>query len=550
MGRSRRSRRGLSRRDFLTRSAAASFALASTPLSAGPAPKATDRSSPFQHGVASGDPLSTQVILWTRISTQVIAVTVECRWSRDPKMQTGLHSVITTTSEAVDYTVKIDVTGLSPDTTYYYQFEALGAVSPIGRTRTLPVGKTDHLRLGVACCASLAHGYFNAYARLAERADLAAVLHLGDYIYEYGTGEYGSVRAYEPDHEIVSLADYRQRHAQYKTDPHLQALHRQHPVIAIWDDHETANNAWTGGAENHDEATEGSWQARVAAALQAYYEWMPVRHDPAIDPRLNYRSFTFGDLAELTMLESRLINRSEQLAVNQPLTFTQTGDFADPARELLGESQAEWLAGRLRRTEARWKLIGQQVMLAQLKLSGARNATDRSRYINPDQWDGYDPARQRLFGVLKGDTTHAPVGNVVVLTGDIHSSWGADLTPDPDNPVVAAGGYNPRTGAGSLAVEFVSTSVTSPGLDPVPQAAAAAQKINSHIRYAEGTRRGYLLVDVTPERINGEWWYVDTILDPNDSGQSCGAAYQVRDAQNHLELSQATPSLAGAPLAS
>lgn len=550
MGRSHRSRRGLSRRDFLARSAVASFALASTPLSAAPAPKAADRGSPFQHGVASGDPLSTQVILWTRISTQVIAVTVECRWSRDPKMQTGLHSVITTTSEAVDYTVKIDVTGLSPDTTYYYQFEALGAVSPIGRTRTLPVGKTDHLRLGVACCASLAHGYFNAYARLAERADLAAVLHLGDYIYEYGTGEYGSVRAYDPDHEIVSLADYRQRHAQYKTDPHLQALHRQHPVIAIWDDHETANNAWTGGAENHDEATEGSWQARVAAALQAYYEWMPVRHDPAIDPRLNYRSFTFGDLAELTMLESRLINRSEQLAVNQPLTFTQTGDFADPARELLGESQAEWLAGRLRRTEARWKLIGQQVMLAQLKLSGARNATDRSRYINPDQWDGYDPARQRLFGVLKGDTTHAPVGNVVVLTGDIHSSWGADLTPDPDNPVVAAGGYNPRTGAGSLAVEFVSTSVTSPGLDPVPQAAAAAQKINSHIRYAEGTRRGYLLVDVTPERINGEWWYVDTILDPNDSGQSCGAAYQVRDAQNHLELSQATPSLAGAPLAS
>lgn len=550
MGRSRRSkpRKGLSRRDFLTRAAVATLALGGPAFAAARAAgaAASSAASPFQHGVASGDPLSDRVILWTRITTAATdKISVDYRWSTDPAMLSGVKTGSTKTSSASDYTVKVDLKKLKPGKTYYYQFSALGYLSPVGRTRTLPTGSPGRLRIGVACCASLAHGYFNAYARIAARNDLAAVLHLGDYLYEYGTGEYGNVRQYQPDNEIVTLADYRTRHAQYKTDADLQEMHRQHPVIAVWDDHETANNSWSGGAANHDEATEGTWAQRVAGALQAYYEWMPVRHASDTDPKLNYRHFQFGDLADVMMVETRLLARSQQLPPNQGATFTQTGDFADPSRELLGSTQADWLSQQLRGSSSKWKLLGQQVMLAQLKVAGASNAAGTSRYVNPDQWDGYNPARERLFTVLKGDESNPPVSNVVVLTGDIHSSWGSDLTEDPNNPDLASGGYDPTTGAGSLAVEFVSTSVTSPGLDSLPKLADAGKKINPHIKYAEITRRGYLLLDIKPERVSGEWWYVDTILDPANTGESFAAAYKVGDGLNHLQASEQSSPMKG-----
>lgn len=554
MGRSRNNkpRKGISRRDFLTRSALAGLALGGSAFArtgtAGAAAPADASTNPFQHGVASGDPLSDRVILWTRISTSSAdKISVDYRWSTDPAMLSGVKTGSTKTSSASDYTVKVDLKKLKPGKTYYYQFSALGYLSPVGRTRTLPTGSPGRLRIGVACCASLAHGYFNAYARLAARNDLAAVLHLGDYLYEYGSGEYGNVREYQPANEIITLTDYRTRHAQYKTDADLQELHRQHPVIAVWDDHETANNAWSGGAQNHDEATEGTWAQRVAAALQAYYEWMPVRHASDTDPKLNYRRFQFGDLADVMMTETRLLARSQQLPPNQGATFTQTGDFADPSRELLGSTQADWLSQQLRTSPCQWKLLGQQVMLAQLKIAGAPNAAGTSRYVNPDQWDGYNPARERLFAVLKGDESNAPVGNVVVLTGDIHSSWGADLTEDPNNPNVATGGYDPKTGEGSLAVEFVSTSVTSPGLDSLPKLADVSKKINPHFKYAEVTRRGYLLLDVKPERVSGEWWYVDTILDPASTGETFAAAYKVGNGKQHLQPSEQSTPMSGPP---
>ena len=282
-----------------------------------PAPAPPSGTGTFQHGVASGDPLADRVILWTRVTPAMAgAVAVDYVVATDPSLANIVAQASVTTDAALDYTVKVDVAALQPNTTYYYRFATSQAQSPIGRTRTLPVAPATHLRMAVVSCSSLAHGYFNAYRRIAERADLDLVVHLGDYIYEYGSGEFGNLRAYEPAGEAVSLADYRTRHAQYKREADLQELHRQHPMIAIWDDHEVANNSHAEGAQNHSEATEGAWPARVAAALQAYYEWMPVRVVDAGNLRKANRSFAFGDLVDLLMLEERLVARSAQLRDN------------------------------------------------------------------------------------------------------------------------------------------------------------------------------------------------------------------------------------------
>ena len=415
----------------------------------------------------------------------------------------------TKTNPGRDYTVKVDAAGLQPGTTYYYRFTCEGVDSAVGRTKTLPTTGVNSLRFAVVSCSNHAYGYFNAYARIAARADLDLVMHLGDYLYEYGARQYGSVRTPEPAHEIVSLDDYRQRHAQYKRDADSQAMHRQHPLIAIWDDHETANNAFKTGAENHQPATEGDWAARVAAAMQAYYEWMPVRPVDVKNLRDNHRNFVYGDLAELLMLEERVNARSEQLttavhptALGAGFATTDPG-YGDPARTLLGDAQEAWLVNRLRTTPAQWKLLGQGVMFAQLKAPGSNQATDPGLYfINSDQWDGYEPARNRLYAALQGGSGQPQVNNVVVLTGDIHSSWAADLHPNPYNPAL----YDKASGAGSLAVEFVGTSITSPGIDSdtTGAIAGAIRSFNPHFKYVQLTRRGYLLMDVNRDRVVGE----------------------------------------------
>jgi alkaline phosphatase D len=530
-----------SRRDFFRAGGGAAL-LAAVPLLPAQAAGAV-----FQHGVASGDPLSDRVILWTRVTPQdagTNAITVQWRAAADPGFTQPLAGGRVRTTTERDFTVKVDLAGLAPGRTLYYRFEALGAVSPIGRTRTLPK-ETGHLRIAVASCSNHAYGLFNAYRRIAERADLDLVLHLGDYLYEYGDGQYGNFRPTEPPTEIVTLADYRTRHAQYKADADSQAMHRQHPLVPIWDDHETANDAWKSGAENHDTATEGLWAVRRRAALQAYYEWMPVR-EPA-DRRQPQRSFRLGGLAEITMLEQRLSGRSKQLEGTVPipglgLGFTASGPFLDPDRTLLGAGQETWLAGTLAASPARWKLIGQGVMFAQLKALGRSNADGGGLFVNPDQWDGYPPCRDRVF-----DMIDAAQGNVVVLTGDIHSAWANDLARDPNNPDVASGGYDKATGAGSRAVEFVATSITSPGLpDPDGVFTGIITSQNPHIKYVDLDRRGYLLLDLKPERVVGEFWVIDTVTAPS-AVQFLGAAWEVRDGTNHLVPSAQTPPKANPP---
>jgi alkaline phosphatase D len=547
-------RTGTSRRDFFKRSGSAAAALAAVPaLGWSDTASAARPNAVFQHGVASGDPLSDRVILWTRTSPVSSRSTSVVRYvvATDPGLSRVVATGSTKTNVLRDFTVKVDVTGLSPNTTYYYRFAAEGEESPVGRTRTLPVGAAPKLRMAVVSCSNFAYGYFNVYQRIAERADLDLVVHLGDYLYEYGTGQYGTARTCEPANEIVSLADYRARHAQYKRDENSQAMHRQHPLVAIWDDHETANNAWVGGAENHQPATEGEWAARVAAALQAYYEWMPVRVVDPTQPRRNNRSYAFGNLVDLIMLEERVGARSEQLGTNIGSAsgyFTQTGAYADATRQMLGATEEAWLFDKLRTSTAKWKMLGQGVMFAQLKAVGAPNAAGGGVFLNSDQWDGYQPARNRIYDVIKGGAGQAPVGNVVVLTGDIHSSWAADLTPDPNNPNPAAGGYDPVSGAGSLAVEFVGTSVSSPGVnDPSGAVAASLKPANPHFKYIDLNKRGYMLIDADASRCVCEWWHIDTVASISNI-ETFAVAFEVRDGSNRLAPAVQTPARANPPV--
>ncbi len=546
---------GTSRREFFKRSGASAIGAAAVanilPLQAATVFNA------FQHGVASGDPLTDRVILWTRVTpaTPLASVVVTYVVATDPGLTQVVMRGSTKTNPARDNTVKVDPQGLHANTTYYYQFSALGSVSPIGRTKTIPQGSTSSLRMAVVSCSNYAYGYFNVYGRIAQRADLDLVMHLGDYIYEYGAGQYGAARTPEPTTEIVSLQDYRQRHAQHKRDADSQAMHRQHPLVAIWDDHEVANNSNKTGAENHQPDTEGVWDARVAAALQAYYEWMPVRPVDVANPRKNNRYYAYGDLVDLIMLEERLNARSPQLLEAVHATpfgagFAQSdAGYADPTRSLLGAEEQGWLANRLRTTPSRWKMLGQGVMFAQLKGVAAANAAGGGYFLNSDQWDGYQPERDRVYAVLKGDASNAPVDNVVVLTGDIHSSWAADLTQDPNNADVTTGGYNPLTGEGSRAVEFVGTSVTSPGIDTDTTGAIAAglRFYNPHFKYVNLTRRGYMVMDVNPQRVVGEWWFVDTVAAPSNI-ETFATAFQVAFGANHLVPAVQTPSRANPPL--
>ncbi len=458
---------------------------------------------PFLHGVASGDPLGDRVILWTRLTlSEESPDTVWLSWyvATDTLFQNALRSGTAFTHAGRDYTVKVDADGLQPDTWYYYRFEYNGLLSPIGRTRTLPIGDVEHLRLAVVSCADYQRGYYHAYRDLALRNWADVVLHLGDYLYEYPEASLLPDRQHRPPHETVTLQDYRQRHAQYKQDKDLQLLHRQLPMIAVWDDHEIANNAWANGAQNHLEDAEGPWEARKRAAKQAYFEWMPVREDAAAEGEI-YRKFAFGRLLSLYMLDTRLEGRSKQ------------GSFLSlkkNRRELLGPRQLEWLSSQLRRDSARWTVLGQQVMMAPLRLFGLA--------LNADQWDGYRHQRRRLYDSLLLHTR-----NLIVLTGDLHTAWACDL---PLN------NYMPFTGENTAGVEFVATSITSAKIRSV-NLSAVMQWMNPHVKFADLKRYGYFILDVTPERAQAEFVFIDDVEKPTYTA-TIGPAWATWHGSRHL----------------
>lgn len=551
---------GFTRRDFLRASAwALGGVVVSTGLqgclssSSSSSEPTAERNLAFKHGVASGDPLADRIMVWTRVTPQDASTAdIEVSWevASDLAFTELLHSGSASTGEARDFTLKVDVQNLTPGQSYYYRFKANGAVSPVGKMKTLPAAGIEQVRFAVLSCSNFPAGYFHAYAQAAQESELDAVLHLGDYIYEYGTGGYATEdaaalgRSLPSDNngELFSLSDYRKRYALYRTDTDLQALHAAAPFIAVWDDHEVANDTWMDGAENHNEG-EGDFTERKLAALQAYFEWLPVRPASEDDELTIYRSFDFGDLVSLHMLDTRIIGRDEQL--NYANYYTPSGfdaarftaDVSDSSRSLLGQSQMNWLQSQIAVSSATWQVLGQQVLMGRMLLpaemltalanpAGADLGTALTELVtlklrvqagdptltpaeiarvqtvipyNLDAWDGYAYEREVIFGLARSLDK-----NLVVLAGDTHNAWANNLQTLAGEPV---------------GVEFATAGVTSPGLESylglpaeaMPQAEQAITLLVDDLQYLNANQRGYLLVTFTADEARADWRYVSTI---------------------------------------
>ncbi|WP_421934214.1 alkaline phosphatase D family protein [Phenylobacterium sp.] len=502
----------------------------------------------FRHGVASGDPLADRIILWTRISpAQANAGEIAYRWRITPTGKPRRFRRVKTlsgegvTSVARDFTVKVDVGGLKPGTEYSYEFESNGVVSPPGWARTLPVGKTADVVLAVASCSLHPNGYFHAYSAISALPRVDAVIHLGDYIYEYGgPGSYGmdskvaGHRGHLPDHEIVTLADYRTRHAQYKADVQLQAAHARAAWIVVWDDHETANDSFAGGAQNHTPIDEGPWNERKATAIKAYYEWMPIREPEGGGFAIN-RTFHFGDLASLMMLETRLTARDRQLTYDQDLNGLNgkpdlpafRSKLADPYRRMMGEDQEAWLASELKASAAAgrtWQVLGNEVVMGRLNIpsprkemgeaafakalaassDAARKRVARLEEFNKmglpyglDMWDGYPADRERLYAAIRAAQARA-----IVLSGDSHAFWVNELFDQ---------------GGARAGVEFGTTGITSPGggdlltAFPIGEVFASA---NREVVYNHQSAKGFVLLTLTPAEARADLMAVSNITEP------------------------------------
>lgn len=492
----------------------------------------------FSHGVASGDPLADRVIIWTRLQPS-LGASVLVLWdvALDPGFTKMVRRGRALALAERDHTVKVDVLGLPSNAVLYFRFVAAGTSSPVGRTRTLPVGAVSSVRLAVFSCSNYPAGYFHAYAEAARLGDIDAAVHLGDYIYEYPSNGYASEdagslgRVSEPATELYTLADYRRRHAQYRSDPDLQAAHAAMPFICVWDDHEVANDTWRLGAENHDPATEGDFLARRSAALRAYHEWMPIRTpDPQRLDRI-YRSFRFGNLLDLHMLDTRIVGRDLQLdyanyvgaAGFDAPRFTQA--LTNPARQLLGEEQSQWLQQRLQAGTGVWTVLGQQVLMGRMSIpaplllnpslfpqyvpivaklkSGAALTPQEQVLLSPaipynlDAWDGYFVARETVLG-----TARALKKNLVVLAGDTHNAWASDLLDISGNEV---------------GVEFATQSVSSPGFEeflpsiPAGLLADVFMELIGPLVHAETASRGFMVLTATPYECRADWHVVTSV---------------------------------------
>jgi alkaline phosphatase D len=484
----------------------------------------------FTHDVASGEPGHYKVMLWTRY-VPAAGHSARLAYQLAPSADFGriVSEGEATADPANDWCVKPVAENLEPGTTYYYRFvDARGRHSPVGRTRTLPNRHVPRFKLAVFSCANLPFGWFNAYAHAADRQDIDLVLHLGDYLYEFERGKYplaGEMlpgRRIDPASEIVHLADYRLRYASYRADPDLRRLHRSFPMVAMWDDHESANDSWHGGAQNHQPDSEGPWAARKRAATKAFREWLPVSDEP-------WKAYRIGDLAMLFRPETRLTARSQQLAIaaalagqadpKAALAAFRDGPWQDSARTMLGPEQEAWLAERLRLSAAdgvRWQVLAQQVVMGSVSMPPEAagwigpNPSDAVKLrtqvgllasslglpINFDTWDGYPAARARLLR-----SAQEANANLLVLSGDSHNAWAFDLAQ----------------GGSPAGVEFGGQSVTSPGHERLSPAASprvverATIRRNPQLKWANIERRGYMTVELTPARATGEWLFLETV---------------------------------------
>jgi alkaline phosphatase D len=568
-----------SRRDFLVASAlsAGSFVISTGFGGCGLDTSTENQRVSFNHGVASGDPLEDRVILWTRVTPEDESdlVTVSFEVARDEAFNELVRpkESVTVSSES-DFTLKVDFQNLEAATTYYYRFSVGRVISPVGIAKTLPVGEVASVKFALFSCANYTNGYFNAYTLASKEEDLDATLHLGDYIYEYGMFEEDGVTpAYATSHaleygrelpqdnatELLTLQDYRKRYALYKRDSGLQAIHAKCPMIVIWDDHEIANNAYKEGAKNHNE-NEGSYTQRKMAALQAYFEWLPIRPASSENQERIYRSFAFGELVNLYMLDTRIIGRDKQLDYNDFSKLFTTEDTSaitkalmDENRTILGEDQCRWIEEELAKSTALWDVVAQQVVMGRTTLpvellsilSQLENADETTQAeviqkfktslmqlfflklreeqgdetlstqeltrlhkvlpYNLDAWDGYGYSRERLLNAA------VSLGkNMVVLSGDSHNSWAYELKMlDANGDATIA-----------AAVEFAVTSVSSPGIEEYTNIADDAESAQfetivttliDDLKYFNSNNRGYMTLTFTKSEAISEWVYVDTV---------------------------------------
>ncbi|EGR0311691.1 alkaline phosphatase D family protein [Vibrio parahaemolyticus] len=501
----------------------------------------------FEHGVASGDPTQTQVIIWTRVTTAASYVDVSWQVASDMEFSNLVQSGVFTTDTGRDFTVKVDVQNLNANSQYYYRFIVGEMMSEVGQTQTLPEDGVEKASMAVVSCANYPAGYFHVYREILnqhEQSPFDVVLHLGDYIYEYGAGGYASEDAAalgrEPSKgaECITLDDYRKRYAQYRQDADLQALHAKLPMIAVWDDHELANDTWKNGAENHQD-DEGSFIDRRAAAAAAWTEWLPVREN-TFSNMLIYRQFSFGNLVNLMMLDTRLVGRDKPLdyfSLSAPTMEAIGGLVAQSRsadRELLGTEQLAWLMKEFNTHDAKWNVLGQQVLMSRMELPSSvmtamfqlftsteekkteallavntaitgyladPSADPISLPYNLDAWDGYYVEREKVYQLAKASS-----GNFVCLAGDTHNAWASELKDVSNNPI---------------GVEFATSSVSSPGLeeylalDPVAiaQMEYTLPHLVSELQWADIKQRGFMRVTFTADAAQSTWYLVSTIKD-------------------------------------
>jgi len=552
----------ISRRELIQKSlfgfGALSLPVAFTGCNDGSDDESIEAQADFLHGVASGDPLQDKVILWTRLTPVDLSARLKVTWeiATDNQFKQNLKTGVVETTKTDDFTVKVDAAGLQANTIYYYRFRFGNKISSVGQTKTLPIS-TNKVTFAVCSCSNYPAGYFYVYREMAKQ-NVDVIIHLGDYIYEYGADGYaaedaaklGRTLPTDNNKEIIKLDDYRKRYALYRQDKDLQAAHQRHPFIVIWDDHELANDTWRDGAENH-QSDEGSFSDRKLAALQAYFEWMPIRPVTSTDHLNIYRQFNFGSLVELTMLDTRIIARDKQLEYADYMTAAGLNaqkfqvDLTDPKRTLMGYTQRDWLVDKLKQSTATWNVIGQQVLmskmwipselllsLGQITSGGASaetlakmnaqitelvtlklrleqgdptlTAQEKTRVTtvvpyNLDAWDGYYAERETVYENLASLDK-----KVIVLAGDTHNAWASYLYSQK-------GQY--------VGVELATSSVSSPGLEKylsIPMAQLqqfefAFTTLIDELAYCNLNQRGYLLVTLDQTQVQSDWIFVDSI---------------------------------------
>ncbi|MBP2604276.1 alkaline phosphatase D family protein [Acinetobacter calcoaceticus] len=552
----------ISRRELIQKSlfgfGALSLPVAFTGCNDGSDNESTEAQADFLHGVASGDPLQDKVILWTRLTPVDLSARLKVTWeiATDNQFKQNLKTGMVETTKTDDFTVKVDATGLQANTIYYYRFRFGNKISSVGQTKTLPIS-TNKVSFAVCSCSNYPAGYFYVYREMAKQ-NVDVIIHLGDYIYEYGADGYaaedaaklGRTLPTDNNKEIIKLDDYRKRYALYRQDKDLQAAHQRHPFIVIWDDHELANDTWRDGAENH-QSDEGSFSDRKLAALQAYFEWMPIRPVSNTDHLNIYRLFNFGSLVELTMLDTRIIARDKQLEYADYMTAAGLNaqkfqaDLTDPKRTLMGYTQRDWLVDKLKQSTATWNVIGQQVLMSKMWIpaelllslgqitSGGASAETLAKMnaqitelvalklrleqgdptltaqesarvttvvpYNLDAWDGYYAERETVYENLASLNK-----KVIVLAGDTHNAWASYLYSQK-------GRY--------VGVELATSSVSSPGLEkylsiPIAQLQQfefAFTTLIDELAYCNLNQRGYLLVTLDQAQVQSNWIFVDSI---------------------------------------